>query len=168
MVLHIWKLAYSPIIIESFVFVQRTKKERNLSFQPFMATLHLLLLWYGSYSTIWLKIGFECLHVHRFIYSINFQVVPSATIIRKGIHSDIESYSAFYDYAKLNETPLRRCLNKRHVTDVYICGIATDICIGEYTKGTMQPQYIFFPHSTYFLVHHILPMYQIKIVSIKF
>jgi len=68
----------------------------------------------------------------------NFQIAPDATIIRKGIHSDIESYSAFYDYAKTIETPLRRYLKARNITDVYVCGIAIDVCIGKYIIGKLQ------------------------------
>ena len=64
----------------------------------------------------------------------NFQIAPDATIIRKGINSDIESYSAFWDYAKTIETPLRMYLKARKITDLYLCGIATDVCIGKYIK----------------------------------
>ena len=73
-----------------------------------------------------------------YFYLGNFQIAPDATIIRKGIHSDIESYSAFWDYAKTIETPLRRYLKVRNITDVYVCGIAIDVCIGEYMKQKFQ------------------------------
>ena len=63
-----------------------------------------------------------------------FQVVSKAFIVRKGIHSHIESYSAFWDYAKTNETALREYLKARKITDVYVCGIAIDICIGKYKQ----------------------------------
>ena len=49
------------------------------------------------------------------------------------MHSNIESYSAFWDYAKSNETPLRKSLKARNVMDVYVCGIATDFCVGKYS-----------------------------------
>ena len=63
-----------------------------------------------------------------------FQVVSKAFIVRKGIHSHIESYSAFWDNAKLNETPLRQDLRNNKITDVFICGIAYDHCVGELVR----------------------------------
>ena len=73
--------------------------------------------------------------MHALLFIIGkFQVAQDATIIRKGMHSHIESYSAFWDYAKTNETPLREHLKARYVTDVYLCGIAIDYCVGKYMK----------------------------------
>ena len=63
-----------------------------------------------------------------------FQVEPSALIVRKGVHSHIESYSAFWDNAKLSETLLRQDMQCRSVTDVFVCGIAYDHCVGESEK----------------------------------
>ena len=48
------------------------------------------------------------------------------------MHSNIESYSAFWDNAKLTETKLRQDLQTRNVTDVFVCGIAYDHCVGEF------------------------------------
>ena len=63
-----------------------------------------------------------------------FQVQSKALIVRKGVHSHIESYSAFWDNAKLNETALRQDLRNRNVTDVFVCGIAYDHCVGELVR----------------------------------
>ena len=65
-----------------------------------------------------------------------FQVEPSALIVRKGVHSHIESYSAFWDNAKLSETLLRQDMQCRDVTDVFVCGIAYDHCVGESLNRT--------------------------------
>ena len=73
-----------------------------------------------------------------FLRQTNFQVAAGATIIRKGIHSHIESYSAFWDYAKTNETPLMEYLNARNVTDVYVCGIAIDVCVGKLNNDRIE------------------------------
>ena len=62
-----------------------------------------------------------------------FQMIPKAVIIRKGIYSNLDSYSAFADNADLNETQLYRDLKKRCITDIFVCGIATDVCVGKYT-----------------------------------
>jgi nicotinamidase-related amidase len=50
--------------------------------------------------------------------------------VKKGSKPDIDSYSAFYDNAKLNETTLHNDLKKHQITDVYVCGLATDVCVG--------------------------------------
>lgn len=52
-------------------------------------------------------------------------------MIYKGIHSFIESYSSFYDNRKLSETKLKTELLRRGVTDIFIGGLATDVCVGK-------------------------------------
>lgn len=52
-------------------------------------------------------------------------------MVYKGVHSFIESYSSFYDNGKQTETKLRSELQKVGITDTYICGLATDVCVGE-------------------------------------
>ena len=44
---------------------------------------------------------------------------------------DIDSYSAFFDNAKLSKTCLEELVKKEGVSDVYVCGIATDVCVGK-------------------------------------
>ena len=62
---------------------------------------------------------------------------PLATIIKKGYKADIDSYSAFSDPHKLVITELESILRDQGVTDVYICGLATDYCVG-YTASDAQ------------------------------
>ncbi|CAG5124491.1 unnamed protein product [Candidula unifasciata] len=50
--------------------------------------------------------------------------------LKKGTNSDVDSYSAFWDNEKLYKTQLSSILQDRHVTDVYICGLAYDVCVG--------------------------------------
>ena len=59
------------------------------------------------------------------------QVHPNGQIIRKGVIPDIDSYSAFFDNAKLSKTCLEEIVKKEGVSDVYVCGIATDVCVGK-------------------------------------
>ena len=59
------------------------------------------------------------------------QVHPTGQIIRKGVIPDIDSYSAFFDNAKLSKTCLEEMVKKEGVSDVYVCGIATDVCVGK-------------------------------------
>ena len=44
---------------------------------------------------------------------------------------DIDSYSAFFDNAKLSKTCLEERVKKEGVSDVFVCGIATDVCVGK-------------------------------------
>ena len=50
---------------------------------------------------------------------------------KKGSKSDIDSYSAFFDNCKLNETTLDGDLKKHSITDLYVCGLAADVCVGK-------------------------------------
>ena len=48
-----------------------------------------------------------------------------------GTNPDVDSYSAFFDNQKLSKTSLEDIIKKEDVTDIYVCGIATDVCVGE-------------------------------------
>ena len=47
----------------------------------------------------------------------------------KGQCSDVDSYSAFFDNGKYQQTDLFLKLLKREVTDVYMVGLAFDVCV---------------------------------------
>ncbi|CAF3174269.1 unnamed protein product [Rotaria sp. Silwood2] len=49
--------------------------------------------------------------------------------IHKGTKSNIDSYSTFWDNSKLNKTALQQQLQNKHVTHVFVTGIATDFCV---------------------------------------
>lgn len=55
--------------------------------------------------------------------------VDNAIHVYKGTNPDIDSYSAFWDNMKLSKTSLDDQLRERHVTDVYVVGLATDVCV---------------------------------------
>ncbi|XP_059081883.1 nicotinamidase-like isoform X1 [Tigriopus californicus] len=56
--------------------------------------------------------------------------VPKETrVIHKGINSNIDSYSAFFDNKKLGFTEMESFLRSLDVTDCYVCGIAYDVCV---------------------------------------
>ena len=55
---------------------------------------------------------------------------PRKNIVYKGINPNVDSYSAFFDNAKLGKTPLAELIKDSGCTDVYVCGIATDVCVG--------------------------------------
>ncbi|XP_037070768.1 nicotinamidase-like [Pollicipes pollicipes] len=60
----------------------------------------------------------------------DLKIVDNALWIKKGYDPEIDSYSAFFDNAKISDTGLSRQLRQRGVTDVFVCGIATDVCVG--------------------------------------
>ena len=52
-----------------------------------------------------------------------------AKIFRKGTDPGIDSYSGFYDNGHRQATGLGEWLKTATVTDVYVCGLATDFCV---------------------------------------
>lgn len=60
----------------------------------------------------------SALDVHRFDY-----------VVRKGNNPLIDSYSAFFDNGHRQETELHRFLQSAGVTDLVVCGLATDYCV---------------------------------------
>lgn len=64
---------------------------------------------------------------------------------KKGGKSDIDSYSAFFDNAKLSETPLDKDLKGNKITDIYVCGLASDVCVAStcYDGLTLKYRTIF-------------------------
>jgi len=52
-----------------------------------------------------------------------------AQVFRKGTDPRIDSYSGFFDNGHRRATGLGEYLKERRVTDVYVCGLATDYCV---------------------------------------
>lgn len=50
--------------------------------------------------------------------------------IYKGTISDVDSYSVFWDNKKLTQTTLGTQLSQLNATDIYVCGLAYDVCVG--------------------------------------
>ena len=57
------------------------------------------------------------------------QIDSADLILRKGTNPDIDSYSAFLENDRITVTGLQGYLSARGVTEVYICGLATDYCV---------------------------------------
>ncbi|XP_077983755.1 uncharacterized protein LOC144438550 [Glandiceps talaboti] len=68
----------------------------------------------------------------------DLKVVDNAIDILKGTNPDIDSYSAFWDNMKLSQTTLAKELQQRKVTDVYMCGLAYDFCLGSSSVDAAQ------------------------------
>ncbi|XP_028129167.2 nicotinamidase [Diabrotica virgifera virgifera] len=60
----------------------------------------------------------------------DLKVAENATKIYKGTNPEVDSYSAFWDNSKLTDTKLAAQLKIRNITDVYVCGVAYDVCVG--------------------------------------
>ncbi|XP_046374179.1 nicotinamidase-like [Haliotis rufescens] len=60
----------------------------------------------------------------------DLMVLDKSYVVNKGTHPDVDSYSAFWDNNKLSQTKLVNILAKHKVTDVYVCGLAYDVCVG--------------------------------------
>ena len=50
-------------------------------------------------------------------------------MFQKGTDPEIDSYSGFFDNGHRKSTGLGDYLSEQNVTDVYICGLATDYCV---------------------------------------
>jgi nicotinamidase/pyrazinamidase len=56
-------------------------------------------------------------------------VRPNDPRIYKGTKPNIDSYSAFFDNCKANDTGLTALLSVEGITDVFVCGLVFDICV---------------------------------------
>nr|CAH7761759.1 unnamed protein product [Callosobruchus chinensis] len=60
----------------------------------------------------------------------DLRVLENSIKIYKGTNPEVDSYSAFWDNSKQTDTKLAAQLRLRGITDVYVCGIAYDVCVG--------------------------------------
>jgi nicotinamidase-related amidase len=60
---------------------------------------------------------------------VDENIVPKENRIYKGSNKLIDSYSAFWDNGEVQETELQPKLQAKGVTDIYVCGLATDVCV---------------------------------------
>ncbi|MBI5260273.1 MAG: bifunctional nicotinamidase/pyrazinamidase [Bradyrhizobium sp.] len=59
----------------------------------------------------------------------SLQVPQASLIIRKGIHRNIDSYSAFYENDHKTPTGLLGYLRERELKTVFVVGLAFDFCV---------------------------------------
>jgi nicotinamidase/pyrazinamidase len=53
-----------------------------------------------------------------------------AVVVRKGYHDHTDSYSAFFENDRVTRTGLDGWLRDRGVRRLFLCGLATDFCVG--------------------------------------
>ena len=51
-------------------------------------------------------------------------------VLRKGFRQDVDSYSAFLENDHTTSTGLAGYLREKKLTDIYLCGLAWDYCVG--------------------------------------
>jgi len=59
----------------------------------------------------------------------DLDITPAQLILRKGCHREVDSYSALLEADRVTRTGLDGWLSSRGVTEVHICGLATDFCV---------------------------------------
>jgi len=59
-------------------------------------------------------------------------------IFRKGMETEIDSYSAFYDNGHIKSTGLSSYLKGRNVNEIFITGLAGDFCVYYSTKDALN------------------------------
>lgn len=59
----------------------------------------------------------------------DLQVDRAQMVIRKGFRAEVDSYSAFMENDKQTTTGLAGCLTERGLRRVFVCGLATDVCV---------------------------------------
>jgi nicotinamidase/pyrazinamidase len=69
--------------------------------------------------------GTEGAALHR-----DLDIPHAGLILRKGSHKAVDSYSAFLEADRETRTGLDGWLASRGVTEVVVCGLATDFCVG--------------------------------------
>lgn len=60
----------------------------------------------------------------------DLKIIENSVKVYKGTNPEIDSYSVFWDNAKLSETTLSAQLKMKGITDIYVCGLAYDVCVG--------------------------------------
>jgi nicotinamidase/pyrazinamidase len=63
------------------------------------------------------------------MFAPGLNVEKFARVVQKGTDPEIDSYSGFFDNGHRKATGLAEYLASQKVTDVYVCGLATDYCV---------------------------------------
>ncbi|MDP4261383.1 MAG: bifunctional nicotinamidase/pyrazinamidase [Bacteroidota bacterium] len=66
------------------------------------------------------------------------------TIFRKGTNPEIDSYSGFYDNGHRKSTGLAGYLRNKKVNEVYLAGLAGDICVFSTAMDSLEEKFITF------------------------
>lgn len=81
----------------------------------------------GNLQTLWPDHCVQGSHGAEFHKDLNTNTWEA--IFRKGTDKSIDSYSAFYDNGHLKSTGLSGYLKEKGATQLFLCGLAADICV---------------------------------------
>lgn len=62
-------------------------------------------------------------------FTAEWDTTKVATIFRKGMNVEVDSYSGFYDNDHQYSTGLLGFLKDKRVTELYVCGLAAEFCV---------------------------------------
>ena len=62
-------------------------------------------------------------------FHVGLQCTRASLVLRKGIHRDIDSYSAFYENDRMTSTGLAGYLRERGLKTLFFVGLAFDFCV---------------------------------------
>lgn len=71
----------------------------------------------------------------------DLQLAENAIVVHKGTNPDVDAYSAFWDNCRSSETELDASLRNRAITDVFVCGVAYDVCVGQSALDAAEAGY---------------------------
>jgi len=71
----------------------------------------------------------------------DLKVVDHGIKVYKGTNPEVDSYSVFWDNKKLSDTTLNAQLKMKGATDIYVCGLAYDVCVGATAVDALSAGY---------------------------
>ena len=81
----------------------------------------------GSMQTLWPDHCVQQAHGSDFHPTLDTTQIHH--VVTKGMHVDIDSYSAFFDNAHNSSTGLGEYFKSRGITKLFVTGVATDYCV---------------------------------------
>lgn len=69
------------------------------------------------------------------------KVLHDSVKVHKGSNPEVDSYSVFHDNQRVSETTLNAQLRAKGITDVYVCGLAYDVCVGATASDAISSGY---------------------------
>lgn len=116
-------------LFDTVVYTQDWHPENHISFasnHPDRKILDVIELDYGT-QVLWPNHCVE--NTKGSELASNLKLVTKAHFVKKGIHSQIDSYSGFLEADRKTSTGLAEWLKARDIEQVFICGLATDFCV---------------------------------------
>lgn len=81
----------------------------------------------------------------EFLQTDNDPMNRKIFVAKKGTNHNVDSYSPFFNQFKMSETDLDTDLKREGITDLYVCGLAYDVCVGKsFSKIMLRIKFVFF------------------------